>query len=207
MRSLLRSVALLATLTALPAVAAAQVQDRGVYAGLAVGPGARMTGDFADGFNTDGHASGRIFGGYRFGPWGVEAAYFGAGFERNADGGDYTLTSYGLAGKYHLRLGAIAGGDVELYVRLGLHKASVNAPTDRNGTPGAFHDYGGMGIDYGTGVSWQSQPLGTARIKPRVGGFLDLAGQRVGTSRDGASRELNGSLKTIQLGVISSISF
>ena len=115
------------------------------------------------------------------------------------------MTSVSLGGRYHLLLGHIGGGGLELYVRLGLDKASLHAPENRDGTQGAFHDFGGMGIDYGTGVQWKSQPLGTARIKPRVGGFLDLGMQRVGIGRDGANRDFNGSLGTIQLGVISSI--
>src|SRR5687768_15736000 len=99
MRTLFRSVALLATLAALPAAAAAQ--SRGAYAGLAVGPGARMSGDYGESFSTDGHLSARLHGGYRFGPWGIEAAYFGSGLEIG-NGDSYTASSTGLAGKYHL---------------------------------------------------------------------------------------------------------
>jgi hypothetical protein len=194
MRSLFRSAAFAAALLALPASAAA---DRGAYAGLGLGMGAGLEGDYSA-FSSEGHASGRLFGGYRFGPWSVEAAYFGYGFERR-DGASYTLTSWGLTGKYHLTF----GHGIEWYVRLGLDKASLNAPRDPDGTRGAYHDFTGIGIDYGTGVSWQSQPLGTARLKPRVGGFLDLGVQRVGTTRDGATTELNGSFETIQVGQVS----
>jgi hypothetical protein len=196
---LLRSAVVLAVLTAVPALAAAQ--NRGAYAGLGVGGGSRLTGDWAQSFDTDGHMSGRIFGGYRFGPWGVEANYFGSGMTRKADDVAYTTGAYGITGKYHITFDY----GIELYVRLGLDRTALHTSKRPDGFPRALEGASGMGIEYGTGVTWQSHPLGTARLRPRVGGFLDFSVHRIGISSD--SREFAGSFKNIQLGVISSIDF
>jgi hypothetical protein len=194
---LLRSAVLLAVLSAFPAAAAAD----GPYAGLGVGGGSRLGGDYPATFKTDGHMSGQVFGGYRFGPWGIEATYFGSGLTRKWDDSHYMLSAIGLTGKFHITFQY----GIEWYVRAGLNQTHLAAPKNPDGTYRAFNDFSGIGLDYGTGVIWQSHPLGTSRVRPRVGGFLDLSANHVTVSKDGGQREFGGSLANIQLGVISSI--
>lgn len=193
------SAVLLLSLLSMPSMAAAD----GAYAGLGVGPGASLGGDYGGAFSSEGHAAGQIFGGYRFGPWSAELAYFGTGMSHNTNGYDYTLTAASIRGKYHLLLGR----GIELYLRLGLDRTNLNVPNRPDGRPGPGAGYAGTGINYGTGLSWQSQPLGTGRIRPRVGGFLDLGVHRVRIDRAGAEIDYAGSVKTVQIGVISSIDF
>ncbi len=197
-RSALAALAL--TVLTLPSLAIAD----GAYAGLGVGPGAGLTSGYSKSFDSDGKASAQIFGGYRMGPWGFELSYFGTGLNNLAyTGYNYMLTGTSLGARYNLLLGR----SIELYLRLGIDRAKLHVDNRPDGTGGPYHDYGGTGINYGTGVSWQSQPLGTGRIRPRVGGFLDLGVHRVTIARSDTPYEFGGSLKTINLGVISSIDF
>jgi len=175
-------------------VLAAPAHADRLYGGLGVGPGARLGGDFGTLFNSDGEVGGRFFAGYRFGPWSVEGSLFGTDMYRPADPySTYSTTSFGLSGKYNLEL----GHSIELYVRLGLDHTSLNAPGRADGTAGTYHDFSGIGLDYGTGVQWLSHPLGSGRVQPRIGGMLDLGVQRTSITRSNANRDISGSLDLI----------
>lgn len=157
----------------------------GGYGGMGMGLGARLGGDLAKVYDSDGEVAGRIVAGQRSGIWAFEAAFFGT--DLHADGGSDSAKSSTLS----------LGGDFKVFVPMAEHlegylRAGLGH-TWMSGLTTAAADGDGPSYEYGAGLiyAWRSPRFA-------AGVWADYNHQVVRLKRTGA--DVQGSIGMLTFG-------
>jgi hypothetical protein len=161
----------------------------GGYISGGLGGGADLGGELDAFFTTEEQGSMRLSLGQRVGPVALEASLMHAGLvgQRSYVGmdADYAALSGGIDLKFFVGL----AGPLELYGKGGLDRTWLMAPS------GSPHDHDGSGWDLGAGLQFT---IDTPAAMFAV--WLDFTHLRT-TLRNPGSRDLDGRLNTLSLGV------